>query len=474
MQPVVTEPVKKKRFPQIDAYVLIFFILVACAIATYLVPAGEFDRVKNGDVTITVPGSYHTVESNPTSFKDLFTAIQEGMVKGAPLIFLIMFTSGALAVLEKTGAIDAFLRKVVISSKDKLLFLIIPVCLVFSALGTAGIIVNSVIAFIPLGIVIARGLKLDAIFGVSLIYLGTYAGWNVTIMAPQTLGLSQRIAELPLLSGFGFRVVIYLVFLAVTIGYIYWYAKRIKRDITKSALGSEIFPNSLGENQIDLVNTDIRLTAQQKLVLWFSGLSLVAFIVCTLTLKWSENEMAALFIFIAIGAGIIVRMSANEIAKTFMQGCQKLVYGALIVGMARAVIIILENGMLLDTIVNELAMLLAPLTPITGALGMFIGSALLHFLISSGSGESAMLMPILVPLADLLHITRQVAVQAVMFGEGLVNCINPTSGVLMAILATTGIPYGKWIRFILPLIGIWFVLGCVFLIIGVSINWGPF
>ncbi|GIO04339.1 hypothetical protein J31TS6_03670 [Brevibacillus reuszeri] len=470
----VTEKGKKKRFPQIDAYVLIFFILIACAVATYFVPAGEFDRVKSGEVSVTVPGSYHIVESNPTSFKDLFTAIQEGMVKGAPLIFLIMFTSGALAVLEKTGAIDAFLRKVVISSKDRLLFLIIPVCLVFSALGTTGIIVNSVIAFIPLGIVIARGLKLDAIFGVSLIYLGTYAGWNVPVMAPQTLGLSQRIAELPLLSGFGFRVVIYLVFLAATIAYIYWYAKKIQRDVTKSALGSELFPNSLGENQIDLVNTDVRITLQQKLVLLFSGLSLVGFIICTLVLKWSENEMAALFIFIAIGSGLIARMSANEIAKTFMQGCQKLVYGALIVGMARAVIIILEDGMLLDTIVNGLATVLAPLSPLTGAVGMYLGSAAIHFLISSGSGESAMLMPILVPLADLLKITRQVAVQAVMFGEGLVNCINPTSGVLMAILATSGIPYGKWIKFILPLIGIWFVIGAAFLIIGVSINWGPF
>ncbi|MED4782031.1 YfcC family protein [Brevibacillus choshinensis] len=470
----VTEKGKKKRFPQIDAYVLIFFILIACAVATYFVPAGEFDRVKNGDVSVTVPGSYHIVESNPTTFKELFTAIQEGMVKGAPLIFLIMFTSGALAVLEKTGAIDAFLRKVVISSKDRLLLLIIPVCFVFSALGTTGIIVNSVIAFIPLGIVIARGLKLDAIFGVALIYLGTYAGWNVPVMAPQTLGLSQRIAELPLLSGFGFRVVIYLVFLAVTIAYIYWYAKKIQRDVSKSALGSELFPNSLGENQIDLVNTDVRITLQQKFVLLFSGLSLVAFIICTLVLKWSENEMAALFIFIAIGSGLIARMSANEIAKTFLQGCQKLVYGALIVGMARAVIIILEDGMLLDTIVNGLATVLAPLSPLTGAVGMYLGSAAIHFLISSGSGESAMLMPILVPLADLLQITRQVAVQAVMFGEGLVNCINPTSGVLMAILATSGIPYGKWIRFILPLIGIWFVIGAVFLIIGVSINWGPF
>lgn len=464
----------KRKFPNIDAYVLIFFILIACVIATYLVPAGEFDRVKNGDITVTVPGSYHVVESSPVSVKDLFTSIAEGMTKGASLIFLIMFTSGALAILEKTGAIDTFLRKIVISSKDKLLLLIIPVCIVFSILGTTGIIVNSVIAFVPLGIVIARGLKLDAVFGAALIYLGTYAGWNATILAPQTLGLSQRIAELPLLSGFGLRIVIYLVFLLATICFLYWYARRIQRNINKSALGTDVFPNDLGANQSDLLNTNVKMTLQQTWVLWFSGLSLIGFIVCTLVLKWSESEMTALFIFIAIGAGLISKMSANEIVKTFMQGCSKLVYGALIVGMARAVIIILEDGKLLDTIVNSLANVLEPLSPMSGAIGMFIGSALIHFLVSSGSGESAMLVPILVPLADLLGITRQVAVQAVMFGEGLVNCVNPTSGVLMAILAMTGIPYGKWIRFILPLIGVWFIVSIVFLVIGVMIKWGPF
>lgn len=465
---------KKSRFPKIDAYVLIFCILVVCTIMTYIVPAGEYDRVKNGDITVTVSGSYHTVEASPVSIKDLFTSIADGMTKGASLIFLIMFTSGALAILEKTGAIDAFLRKIVISSKDKLLFLIIPVCVVFSILGTTGIIVNSVIAFVPLGIVIARGLKLDAVFGAALIYLGTYAGWNTTVMAPQTLGLSQRIAELPLLSGFGFRMVIYVVFLVATILFLYWYARRIQRDIGKSALGADVFPNELGANQTDMVSTSVKLTPQQTGVLLFSGLSLLGFIICTLLLQWSESEMTALFIFIAIGAGLISRMNANEIVKTFMQGCSKLVYGALIVGMARAVIIILEEGKLLDTIVYGLAGMLESLSPITGAIGMFIGSALIHFLVSSGSGESAMLVPILVPLADLLNITRQVAVQAVMFGEGVVNCVNPTSGVLMAILAMTGIPYGKWIKFILPLIGIWCVIAIVFLVIGVIIGWGPF
>lgn len=473
MQPVIKETATKKLFKKPDAYVLLFYMALICAVATYILPAGVFKTVKKGDITATVPGSYHTVASNPTSFVDFFTTIQTGMVKGAPLIFLILFTSGALAVIEKTGAIDAFLKTTLNKFRNRLLLLIIPVGLVFSVLGTTGIVVNSVIAFIPIGLLIARGLKLDPVFGVALIYLGTYAGWNTPVFAPQTLGLSQRIAELPLFSGIGFRIVIYLIVLIVTLAYIYWYARKIRKDPAQSILGAESFSNSASDNEASM-NGAASVTGRQKLVLGFAGLLLVGFMVFSQIYKWTENEMSGMFIVMAIGCGLIARMSANEISLTFIKGCQTMVYGALIVGMARAVGLILEDAKILDTIVNALASVLAPLSPIGGAIGMFIGSAALHFLISSGSGESTMLMPILVPLADLLHITRQVAVQAVMFGEGFVNTINPTSGVLMGVLATSGIPYGKWLKFMLPLTAVWFVLGFIFIIVGVLMQWGPF
>ncbi|MCP1124659.1 YfcC family protein [Bacillus sp. 3103sda1] len=464
---------RKRKFLQPDAYVLLFFVALICAIATYILPAGQFAKIKKGDISMTVPGSYHHVASNPTGFVDFFTTIQNGMVKGAPIIFLILFTSGALAIIEKSGAIDAFLKSTLIRLRNRLLFLIIPVGLIFSVLGTTGIITNAVIAFIPLGLLVARELKLDPIFGVALIYLGTYAGWNVPVFAPQTLGLSQRIAHLPLFSGMGYRVIIYLAFLAATIIYIYMYARKIRKDPNKSILGPESFASEIAEKG-DEVATTVTVSLQQKLILSFAGLSLLGFIIFSQVFKWTENEMAGLFIFIAIGVGLIARMSANDIAFTFIQGCKQMVYGALIVGMARAVGIILEDARILDTIVNVLTKLLEPLSPIAGSIGMFVGSAALHFLISSGSGESTVLMPILVPLADLLHITRQVTVQAVMLGEGVVNTINPTSGVLMGVLAMSGISYGKWLKFMLPLTAVWFVLSCIFIIIGMMINWGPF
>ncbi|NRR19634.1 YfcC family protein [Brevibacillus sp. MS2.2] len=467
-----SKQLKKKSLFRLDAYVLLFCILLLCALATYVVPTGEFDRVKNGNVTTVVPGSYHAVEPNPTGFIEFFTAIQTGMVKGAPIIFLVLFTGGALAVLDKTGALNAAILTMVRKLGNREWLLVILITSVFSVLGTLGVIVNSVIAFVPLGIMIARAMKMDAIFGVALIYLGVYAGFNTTIAFPGTLGLSQEIAELPLFSGIGYRTIIYVTFVIVTILYIGRYARKVRQN--KSILGEELFPSDNGSTTMEVDTKNVDFTTRHKLILAFTGIVLIGFIVCTILFKWDVNEMSGIFIFIAIGVGLLNKMSGNDIAKTFLKGCQGLIYGALIVGMARAVTVILEDGKFLDTIVYGLATILEPLSPMAGAIGMFLGSAGLHFLISSGSGEAVMLMPLLAPLADLMGITRQVAVEALMLGEGVVNCINPTSGVLMSILAMSGISYGKWLKFMLPLTAVWTVLSIVFIVIGVLINWGPY
>ncbi|KPN12843.1 hypothetical protein AKG37_14605 [Bacillus australimaris] len=471
----VSAPEKQKRKLQMpDAYVLLFIIALICTIATYFVPAGEFDRKTSGEITTAVPGSYHRIDQSPVSAVGFFTAIQEGMVGSASIIFLILFTGGTIAILEKTGAINGMIHHVISRFQTKQLLFICIVGGLFSVLGTTGIVVNSVIGFIPIGIIVARSLKWDAVAGAAVIYIGCYAGFNATILSPSPLGLSQTIAELPIFSGIGLRVIIYLCFLISSIVYIYLYTRRLKNKEKGSILGDQWFPaKGLGGADAESVDKPA-FTGRHKLILAVCGLSLGGFLYGALQLGWTDKEMAGVFIFMAIAAGLLGGLAANDIAKTFIVGCQSLVYGALIVGMARCISVILENGKLLDTVVNGLASMLTGFSPIAGAIGMYIASALLHFLISSGSGEAVVFIPILAPLADLMGITRQVAVEAVMLGEGVVNCINPTSGVLMAVLAASGIPYVKWLRFMVPLALIWFVIGLVFICIGVMINWGPY
>ena len=462
---------RKKSFQRPDAYVLMFTIALVAAIASYLIPAGAFKRVIKGDITAVIPGSYHTVAQTPVSFVELFSAIPQGMVASSSIIFLVLFTGGTIAVLEKTGAINSLIHSVVDRFKTKQFLFIAVVGFLFSILGTTGIVVNSVIGFIPLGLIVARALKWDAMIGVAIIYLGTYAGFNAQILSPTPLGVSQKMAELPMFSGMGLRLVNYLAFIAVTIGYLYFYSRKLKKT-NKSMLGDDWFPDKSLASAASNVEK-ITFHWKQKLILAITALFLIVYIYGAFKLGWADNEMSAVFILIAIIAGIIGGLKINDIAKTFIGGCQKLVYGALIVGMARSISVVLTEGNLLDTIVNSLANLLHGLSPVFGAVGMFLLSAFIHFFISSGSGEAVVLVPILTPLADLMHITRQVAIQAVMVGEGVVNSFNPTSGVLMGVLAASGIPYSKWVKFVLPLVAMWFVIGLVIIVIGVLINWGP-
>lgn len=170
-----------------DAYVLLFMVAVVCALATYIIPAGEFDRVTKGEVTTAVPGSYHAVDQSPVGIVSFFTAIQEGMVGSSSIIFLILFTGGALAILEKTGAVGGLIHHVISRFRTKQLLFICIVGGLFSILGTTGVVVNSVIGFIPLGIIVARSLKWDAAAGAAVIYIGCYAGFNATILSPSPL-----------------------------------------------------------------------------------------------------------------------------------------------------------------------------------------------------------------------------------------------------------------------------------------------
>ncbi|MGN7408012.1 YfcC family protein [Sporosarcina sp. SAFN-010] len=461
---------RKRKIGIPDAYVILFLILALMAVLTYIIPAGEFQREEVDGVTVVVPDGYEQVASTPASLIDVFLAIQEGMISSAPLIFLVLIIGGSFAVIESTGAIDAMILKTIEKTKNKELVLITIVMVLFSVFGTLGIIVNAVIAFIPIGIILARSMKLDAVVGVSIIYLGAYAGFNTAFLDPLTTGTAQQIAQLPLFSGIGYRIIIYIVILLTTILYVSWYVKKIKKDPSKSVLGSNPFPKI---EERDELNKEVEITGTHKLVLIWLVLGIATYVFGVFKFEWSLNEMAAIFLIIAVGTAIIAKLTPNRLVLEFFEGAKGLVYGAMIIGMARSIVVVLEKGNILDTIVNGMAHVMTPFTSVSGAVVMFIANELFNILVSSGSGQAVIVMPIMTPLADLMEIPRQVAVQAYKMGDGFTNVITPTSGILMANLAIAGISWTKWVRFVFPLLLIWTVLGIIFLIIGVLINWGP-
>lgn len=462
---------QKKKFQLPDAYVILFIILLLAAILTYIIPAGSFEREATEEGReVIVPGSYSQIEQQPVNFIDLFSSIQEGLVGGAGLIFLVLTIGGTFAVIEKTGAIDNLILNTIQRTRNREWLLILMVAGLFSVFGGLGIIANSSIAFIPIGIILARAMKMDAIVGVSIIYLGAYSGFAIGFLDPQTTGFAQQIAQLPLFSGLALRIVLYVIVVGATIAYIIWYANRVKNDPQKSILSDNPFPRSEEKSMDDV---DGKLTPTQLIVLLVLTAAIVVYVYGVFRWDWDINQMAGVFVALAVVTSLIAKIGANQMVEEFMNGAKRVLYGALIIGMARSVVVILENGQVLDTVVHGMAIALEPFSSVMGAVAMFIGNGLFNLVVTSGSGQAAIVMPIMTPLADLMDIPRQVAVQAYTLGDGFTNIITPLSGVLMANLAIAGIPWIKWLKFALPLVVIWYIIGIIFIVITVLINWGP-
>ncbi|WP_224788544.1 YfcC family protein [Pandoraea terrae] len=451
----------------VNPYVLLFLVLTAAAIATWLVPAGEFTRTVRNGISFVVPNSLRPVAQHGVLPGELFTALAKGMIESAPIIFLILFTGGALAVLEATGAIRSALAMLSKGEGSRERITVIVICVTFSLLGTLGVVTNSVVAFVPLGLLLAESMGLSREIGTGLIYLGTYAGFNMAILNPVTTGLSQRLAGLPMFSGMPFRVGIYICFLLATLVFL---IARIRAH-RKAGVAQSVAMKGAEPAQ---PSPSPRLDTRQMVVVGIVLVCLSVFVYGSSTRHWAEPEMIAMFVIMAIAAGVVSGIRPGKIADIFLLGCGGLTKGALVVGLARAISIVLSNGKILDPIVNLLTGFLAPLDATLAAISMFLSAALIHVGISSGSGESAVLIPIFAPLGDTLHLTRQVTVLAVLLGEGFINCFNPTSGVLMAVLATSGIPYAKWVRFVTPLLLAWFAISIVAIVVGIAMHLGPF
>jgi len=464
------QQVKKKR-SRPDGYVILFFALIFAALLTYIIPAGSFDRITNEEgISLVVPGSYERVAQQPAGFLDVFVAIQQGLIASSGMIFLVIIIGGTFAVIEKTGVFDALIFQTIQKTRNREWMLIVFLSGILSIFGGLGIVSISVIALIPIGLLLARAMKMDAIVGVAIMYLGAYSGFAIGFMDPVRTQLAQRIAELPIYSGLGYRFFIYVVITVITIIYIIRYAVKVKNDPSKSILQGNPFPKEFGTDR-EINGATFTLSQKLTLLIFLAGIGVYVYGV--FQYGWSTDEMVGIFIIITVATGIVTRMGANELVAVFIEGCKNIFYGAFIIGLARSIVIVLQDGMILDTIVYWIYLLIEPLSKYTGAILMLIVNAMFNFIVPSGTAHASIMMPIMTPLVDLMDIPRQIAVQAYTMGDGFTNIINPMSGTLLAILALSGIPYSKWLRFALPLVFIWFIFGIIFMIIGVYIDWGP-
>jgi uncharacterized ion transporter superfamily protein YfcC len=450
------------KFKVPHVYVIIFTLIVIAAVATYIVPAGEYDRTETDDgQTVVVDGSYSEVDSSPVGFLEIFQSIHQGMVDGAGIIFFIFIIGGAFGIFRATGALDNAVTTVTTKMNGKEFYLI-PVLMVFFALGGAIFgLAEETIPYIMIITPLALLMGYDSLVGAGIVLAGASAGFSAAFMNPFTVGVAQGIAELPIYSGFGPRLVFWFIFVSVTIVFVMRYAQKIKKDPTKSLMYEE---DKKKRSEVQEVERQ-ELTIRQGIILGILVLTVFALAFGVIQFEWYITEIAGLFFLMGIIMGIVAKMNVNAIAENFVKGCETLVLGALVVGFAYGILAVLQDGQIMDTILYALSNAVSGLPSQLTAIGMYISQALLNFLVPSGSGQAALTMPIMTPLADLVGVDRQTAVLAFQFGDGISNILTPTSGYFMAGLAAAGIAWTKWVRWIWPLLLIQYVLGGIFVTI---------
>lgn len=460
---------KKSRVPH--SYVILFSMIIIMAILTYVIPAGQFARVEVDERTVVDPGSYSSVESNPATIFDVFKAVPKGLGAAQSIVFFIFIVGGSFNIITQTGAIEAGISKIAISLKGKEKLLIPLIVFIFSIGGGTIGMAEEAIVFVPIGIALSRALGYDAVVGMAIVSLGAAVGFTSGFMNPFTVGVAQGIAEIPLFTGIELRLVIWFASLVLVIAYIYKYANKVKANPELSIVYD--LEQEEKDHVIDLSNV-MEMTRKHVMVLLVFALGMILLIFGVFKYGWYITEIAAIFIAMGIIAGLVGGMDVNEIAKEFILGAKEMTTGAIVVGVARGMLVIMESGLILDSIVNGLASAITMLPKSISAVGMLIVQSFINFFIPSGSGQAATTMPIMTPLADVIGLTRQTAVLAYQFGDGISNSIIPTSGVLLANLSVAKIKYDSWVKFVWPLILLWTLMAAVFMVIATAISYGPF
>ena len=462
----------KKKFVFPNTYVIIILMMIVAVLLTWIIPSGEFERVKDevSKQSIIIPGTFKYIENNPISFLQIPVYIMKGLAKASDIVFLVIIVGGAFNIIIETGMFQSFAGRLtkVFSNKE---VLIIPAFSTIFALACTTMGVNTFIGFAPIAVIIARSIGYDAIVGVSMVALGGAIGFSTGTFNPFTTGVAQSIAGLPIFSGVGYRFICLVAFLIVTNIYIIWYAKKVKANPEASVVYEMEQENKkveVSEKQHD------KIEGRHYLVLLIVIACFVLLVYGSQNWKWKLQENAAMFLWMGVLSGLAYGFGPSKIAEEFTKGAKKLVYGALMIGMANGISLILADGKILDTTVQYLGGLLVVLPSHAQAAGMFLMQLLINGLITSGSGQAAATMPIMLPVADIIGMTKQTAVLAFNFGDGLSNYILPTSSALMGFIAMVGISYSNWMKFMWRLFLIWTVVGAVLVIVANSINYGPF
>lgn len=458
----MSEPAQKSRFP--DSLVLIFSMIVLAQLLTYVLQHGSFER----DGRKVIDGTYAAIEGDTRvdlPWYAVLTSIPKGLADAQDIIFLIFLVGGVIALLRKTGAIDAILFQVV-RRLGGTPWLLLAGCL--TLFGTGAFFVGmgeEYMPLIPIIVTMCLAMKMDSIVAMGLVWTPYAVGWACAGVNPFGVLIAQDIAGLEPASGLGFRALLLVMFLAVTFHHLYRYAMKVRANPSESYVANVDYGARFS------ITEDTALTGQRWGVLAVFAGGVILFVVGALKPEWlgSEegwyiDELNAVFLGIGVLAAIVGGLGANTASRTFIDGAAEMTSAALLVGFARTIGIVLEEGQIIDTVVHGIASVLKDAGPDGAAVGMLGVQTICNFFVPSGSGQAFLTMPIMSPIATLTGVPQQTAVLAYQFGDGFTNMVVPTNALVMGTLALGGIPYGRWVRFVAPLLVKIFLLAIAVLI----------
>ena len=449
------------RFPH-PLILLVLCVLVA-ALLTWALPAGRYDRREDpvAQRAVVVAGTYHPVPASPVGPFDALVAIPKGMADASSIIFYVFLVGGAFAVVERTGALAQLVNWLAQRLAGRGLW-VIPI--VGFAFAWGGILIQmqeELIAFVPVLLLLVRRLGFNALIAVAISLGAAAVGAAFSPINPFQVGIAQKVAGLELLSGWEFRSV------ALAVAWLIWIAGTMR-----FARRSRVPPEPTGTQAAGAPGAGAPGAGRrQAAILGIVLLAFVAFVVGVIKYGWDFEQLSALFFLMGVAAGLVGRLGLGGTADGYVEGFRSMAYAALLIGFARGIYIVLDEGHVVDTIVHGVFAPVAALPTTLAALGMMGIQALVHLPVPSTSGQAVLTMPLLVPLSDLIGLSRQVTVLAYQYGAGLCELLTPTNGALMAMLAASGVRYEDWLRFVVPVMGALVALAAVAIGVAVATGW---
>jgi len=429
--------------------------IILAAVLTHLLPAGEYER-REDPVTgrpVVVAGTFHPVQSHPVGLFEALVAIPKGLAEAGSVVFLVFLVGGAFTVVDETGALRQAVAWLVRRMQRREALMIPIVSLAFAAAGALENMSEEIIALVPVLLLVTRRLGFDALTAVAISIGAAAVGAAFSPINPFQVQIAQKLAGLPLLSGAGYRTFLLAVAIALWIWGTWRHAVRTR---TKPQADGTV-----EEGGLDGRGTSILIVVLATFAMFMYGV---------MRLGWDFDQMSALFFAMGMICGLIGGLGFEGTARAFVTGFGAMAFAGMIIGFARAIFVVLEQGHVIDTVVHALTTPLQALPVAVCALAMVVLHAALHFPVPSVSGQAVLTMPVLVPMSDLIGLSRQVTVLAYQLGAGLTELLTPTNGALMAVITAAGVRYEDWLSFVTPLYAGLLVLGAIAIVVGIAVG----